>query len=127
MLPQDVRLTLSSLPPDATLEDIGEHAFRTIDLRKERKAINAIRRRAKEREYSESEEEEVNAVAQRRGKGSSGRRQNPTQSRDRDEGPNFVCFAHKKFGPKAYTCKPGCSFESLPLAQRGAGNSKAGR
>ena len=126
MLPQDVRSTLSSLPSDATLEDIGEHAFKTIDLRKERKAINAIRRRAKERDPSDSEDEEVNAV-QRKGK--SDRRPERVRGRDRDreEGANFVCFAHKKFGPKAYTCKPGCSFESLPLAQRGAGNSNAGR
>ena len=43
----------------------------------------------------------------------------------KSSGGVFVCQAHTKYGRNAYTCKPGCSFEDLPLAQR-QGNGKAG-
>ena len=39
----------------------------------------------------------------------------------------FTCRNHAKWGPKAFSCSPGCLFEELPLAKRPAGNSNAGR
>ena len=125
-LPQEVRTALGSMPPDATLEQLGEHAFKILDLRRERKGIHAVKRQPpRQEEDSEEEDANVNAVHsrsfQRSGKG--GHKPRGDASGD---GP-FVCFAHKKFGPKAFSCKPGCSFAELPLAKRGAGNGPAGR
>ena len=130
-LPLDVRGALGSMPSTCSHEEIGEQAFKIIDLRKERKAVNAV----KCREDPESgDEDEVNAVhrgpprSTGRGKGQKGQRrpQRGGDDREKDDGV-FVCFAHKKFGQQAYTCKSGCSFANLPLAQHGAGNGPAGR
>ena len=38
----------------------------------------------------------------------------------------FTCRNHAKWGPKAFSCKPGCLFAELPLARR-TGNANAGR
>ena len=129
-LPLDVRGALGSMPNNCTLEEIGEQAFKIIDLRKERKTVNAVRRR----EEPETEDDEINAVQRGpprnagRGKsqGQRGQRRPPRGEEEKDDGI-FVCFAHKKFGQQAYSCKTGCSFANLPLAQRGAGNGPAGR
>ena len=41
-------------------------------------------------------------------------------------GTPFTCRNHAKWGPKAFSCKPGCLFAEIPLAKR-QGNSNAGR
>ena len=129
MFPQDVRVELGSMAETATLEDIGEHAYKILDLRKDRKkGVHAIKRQVAD---SDSEEE-VNAVMPKGGRtrgnrGDARRPRNGEGGKSQKEDGPFVCFAHKKFGPQAFSCKPGCSFAELPLAQRGAGNATAGR
>ena len=122
MLPQDVRVALSDMKADCTLEEIGERAFKILDLRKERKRINAIKRRPVRESDSEEEEEEVNAVQTQAWKGSRDKGRKPPKGGSKEREEFFVCFAHKKFGLKAFTCKQGCSFADAPLGQRGAGN-----
>ena len=113
------------MPEGATLEQLAERAFRIIDLRRERKTVSAIKRQP---EASESEEDEINAVNRfQKGPRGQGGRKPRNSGPGSGDGQPFVCFAHKKFGPKAYSCKPGCSFAELPSAQRGAGNGPAGR
>ena len=124
MMPQDVRVALGSMATESTLEEIGEQAYKIIDLRKDRKGkgVNAIKRQAASTESDEEEEVNVVMKGKSRSKGDTRRPRNGTK----EDGP-FVCFAHKKFGQQAFSCKPGCSFADLPLAQRGAGNGNAGR
>ena len=128
MLPQDIRVALSNMDGKPTLEQLGERAWKALDLRKERKVVHAIQRQPAGQD--QEDEDEINAVQSRGGNGRGrGRFQGQPQGQKTGhrEEANFVCFAHKKFGPKAYSCKPGCSFAELPLAQRGAGNGPAGR
>jgi len=40
----------------------------------------------------------------------------------------FICTAHRKYGPKAFSCKPNCLWAGTPLAPRPtAGNAPAAR
>ena len=127
MLPQDVRVALSNMKADCTLEEIDERAYKILNLRKERKKINAIKRRPARETDSKDEEDEVNAVQARTWKGSKDKDRKPRRGGGKEREEFFVCFAHKKFGLKAFTCKQGCAFADAPLAQRGAGNGPAGR
>ena len=129
MLPQDVRVALSSMAATATLEEIGEQAYTIMDLRKDRKAVSQVsRQRAPTQDAEEDHEHEVDAISGRGGRGSRGNRGrggNRHPAGEREE--PFICFSHKRFGSKAFTCKTGCTFAGFPLAQRGAGNDPAGR
>ena len=127
MLPQDVRVALSDMKADCTLEEIGERAYKILNLRKERKKIKAIKRQPGRETDSEDDEDEVNAVKARTWKGSKDKDRKPRKGGAKEREEFFVCFAHKKFGLKAFTCKQGCAFADAPLAQCGAGNSPAGR
>ena len=132
LLPQDVRTALATVEGLDTHHKVAEQAYIVMNMRKDRGSINAVKQ---QRQWAPSEDEdtqEVDAIQQRRkpqrGRGNGKPSSMPgPQSNSKRREELFVCFAHKKFGSGAFTCKPGCTFEGFPLAQRGAGNGSAGR
>ena len=129
MLPQDMRTALATVPGLDTHHKVAEQAYIVMNMRKDRGSIDSVRQ---SRQAAPSEDEdalEVDAI-QQRGRGQRGRGNGKTnpQSTAPSKGrvELFVCFAHKKFGSGAFTCKTGCTFAGFPLAQRGAGNAPAG-
>ena len=126
VLPADVRTALANKEGLNTIEEIGAVADNIMEYRKEKWGVNEI--------GASPQEEEIDAV-QRRNAGrpyqdkGHGRQASAPGGRGRGGEASFQCFAHKKFGPNAYSCKPGCMFANLPLATKttGAGNGPAGR
>ena len=119
LLPQDVRVALATVEGLDTHHKVAAQAYRIINMKKDRSTVNAVRSQPPR----EEEREEVDAIHKSGGRPP---RNNSAKSGGQ-KSDNFVCFSHKKFGMKAFTCKPGCSFAGLPLAQREAGNGPAGR
>ena len=128
LLPQDVRTALATVEGLDTHHKVAEQAYIVMNMRKDRGAINSVNN-SRQAAPEEEEVQEVDAVQRgrgQRGRGNgNGKATSQPSQRGRDE--LFVCFAHKKFGSGAFTCKPGCTFAGFPLAQRGAGNAPAGR
>ena len=126
LLPQDVRTALAAVPGLDDHHKVAEQAYIVMNMRKDRGSINAVRQ-----PMPSEDPEEIDAIGTRRPQRSGGRNGGRTAMRDgppRAAGETYICFAHKKFGAKAFSCKPGCTFESFPLAKRGeAGNGPAGR
>ena len=133
LLPQEVRVALATVGGLDTHHKVAEQAWKIINMSKSRSVVSEVRQTCTSCSCKTSQNEpapvEVDAVGRGRGQGQ-GRGHSRPEGAARDGGnkkENFVCFSHKKFGTKAYTCKPGCSFAHLPLAQRDAGNGPAGR
>jgi len=51
----------------------------------------------------------------------------PFDTKNKSTKEQFICLAHKKYGTKAYTCKPGCLFGDIKLAVPPTGNALATR
>ena len=129
MLPQDVRTALAAVPGLDDHHKIAEQAYIVMNMRKDRGSINAVRQ-----PMPSEDPEEIDAINARRPQRGSGQRNGGRVSMGGREGQRptagetYICFAHKKFGAKAFSCKPGCTFEGFPLAKKGeAGNGPAGR
>ena len=118
MLPQDVRVALATVEGLDDHHKIAEKAYQIMNMKKDRSFVRAIA-------VSAEDCQEIDAVGFR-GRGQGQPRAMPRPD-EKQGGKSFICFSHKKFGTQAYTCKSGCMFASLPLAQRGAGNAPAGR
>ena len=113
VLPADVRAILATL--DDPLPELAVKADRIIEARGS--TVAAI---SSDPSFSSLCQEVAAlkvAVNNRPSSRNSGRSNTPDA---------FVCVNHTKYGPKAYNCKPGCSFANSPLAQR-PGNSNASR
>ena len=124
LLPQDVRMALATLDGLDTIHKIAEQAYKVINMKKDR-TINSVANPQRQAAPSGEQwaEHEVDAVNFRgRHQGSRGQQRNKDQKTE-----TYICFPHKKFGSKAFSCKPGCAFADIPLASRGAGNGPAGR
>ena len=129
LLPQNIRLALATVSGLDTHHKVAEEAYKIINMTKDRSTINEVRTctSCMCQAAPRMEPGEVDAVYHKgqRGQGKPGKPA-PDGSR-KGSSKNFVCFAHKKFGTKAFSCKTGCSFAHLPLAQREAGNGPVGR
>ena len=130
LLPQDVRVALATVGGLDTHHKVAEEAYKVINMSKDRSTISEVRSCTScqcQAAPRAAEAAEIDAV-QGRGRGRpQGGRAPAKDGGKKTGGENFVCFAHKKFGTGAFTCKPGCSFAHLPLAQKEAGNDPAGR
>ena len=89
-----------SMPTTCTLEEIGQQAFKIIDLRKVRKGVNTIELQAE----TDNDSDGVNAVFAKgnhphKGQASSSKGQ-PQRGGAKEE-KFLVCFSHKQFGPNA--------------------------
>ena len=128
LLPQNIRVALATVGGLDTHHKVAEEAYKIINMSKERSTVNEITgcHSCTCQAAPRQAETEIDAVYKGRPQG--GRQGHSAKDGgNRKSGENFVCFSHKKFGTKAFTCKPGCSFAHLPLAQREQGNGNAGR
>ena len=126
LLPQEVRVALATVGGLDTHHKVAEQAYKIINMSKDRSTVNEVRQPCTACKC-QVETAEVDAI-HRGGPRNTGNRPRPAQGgAKKGESENFVCFSHKKFGRRAYSCKPGCSFADLPLATREAGNGPAGR
>ena len=133
LIPAKTRALLGKAASQGTVEEMCEEADVIMEQLNQTAGVASISAAAKAHlQDGEGDQElEVDAVGRgqpRRPKG--GRPSQPPGS----GGRSFVCMPHTKFGPKAYTCREGCSFNGLPLAARpatapasAAGNFNAGR
>ena len=123
LLPQDVRMALATVEGLDTHHKVAAQAYKIINMKKDRSSVNVVESTPKE------EDNEIDAIQkgrpQRGGRGSGGSARGGAGKQEKGEA--FVCFAHKKFGMGAFSCKSGCSFAALPLARKEAGNGTAGR
>ena len=130
ILPTDVRAILAN--EDGTLAELAVKADRVIEARgaTTSSSISAVTSSS-----SSSADPGLAALAQEvaairqsiASMPNSGQTNRSGRSRgNRSSEAVFVCANHAKWGRQAYSCKPGCSFASLPLAN-GPGNANASR
>jgi len=106
-LPMDIRSILAG-QNFATAEDMAKAADRIVETRFLNDTISSI--------GQTTSTTAIEAI----------RRQNTSQRTPLKE--EFICPGHKKYGSKAYTCRPGCIFGDIPLAQRPiTGNGQVNR
>ena len=130
VLPADVRTALANKEGLNTIEEIGAAADNIMEYRKEKWGVNEIGEGPVDNEIDAIHRHGQGRPYQDRGRdGGHGRQPAASGGRQgqRPKGDSYTCFAHKKFGTNAYSCKPGCIFASLPLANKETGNGPAGR
>ena len=128
ILPTDVRAILAN--EDGTLAELAVKADKVIEARgaSVSSSISAVSSPSISQDPGLAAlAQEVAAIRQSISGSSnrgSGNRNRPARSSGSDA--VFVCHNHAKWGRQAFSCKPNCSFASLPLASP-PGNGNASR
>ena len=130
LLLQDVRTALVTVDGLDDHHKVAEHAYHIVNMRKDQSTVNSVCQPA---QREDEDPQEVDAIGGRGrphcggGGGSKVGGQTNKGKESKESNESFVCFAHKKFSSRNFTCKPNCKFTGFPLAQRGAGNTPASR
>ena len=130
LIPANTRSLLGRRATTGTVEDMCEEADLILEQSKQKSGVAAIASGAHdEQTHVELEVDAVGRGPPRPGCSPRGDRQGQRQPQGgaAAKGTSFVCHYHTKFGQKAFSCKEGCTFADLPLAQRSQGNANAGR